>query len=118
LRAYAIIRDDLAMSPGKMAAQAAHAFYAAIDIARARDPTRHAEYQNGTKVVLTVPDLPSLERIYRLGQDAGLPVSWIVDQHHILPPHFDGSPIATAVGIGPVTRTECDRITRHLPLVP
>lgn len=106
------------MSPGKMAAQAAHAFVAAIDVTRARDPTRHQEYQNGTKVVLTVPDLRKLTEIYERAVSAGLPCSWIIDSGHVHPPCFDGSPIATAVGLGPMTRTECEWITRKLRLVP
>ncbi len=105
------------MSPGKLAAQCGHAFIAACECCRASDPTRHAEYQNGTKVVLTVPDLPTLTELYERARFAGFPCSLIVDSGHVLPPHFDGSPIATAVGLGPVTRHEGDEITRRWPLV-
>jgi peptidyl-tRNA hydrolase len=102
-----------------MAAQAGHAFMDAADACRKVDPGRLAEYcedRHGTKVVLGA-SLPELEELYELAKDAGLPASWIVDSGHVMPPHFDGSPIVTAVGIGPARRHECHHITGRLALV-
>ena len=102
------------MSPGKLAAQAGHAFVAAL--ARA-SPGRVAEYCNGTKVVLGARTLDELMEVYERASYEGLPCSLIEDSGHVMPPHFDGSPIITAVGIGPVLRHESHHITRKLNLV-
>lgn len=116
LRLYAILRSDLAMPPGKLVAQGGHAYTDALDEARRRDPARAAAYDQpggGTKVALAAPSLATLERAYEACLAAGIPCALIVDAHHVLPPHFDGSPIVTALGIGPARRREVHSITKR-----
>lgn len=114
------MRSDLNMSPGKMAAQTGHAFLDTFDKCLREDPDRAARYHNGchgTKVILGAKDLDSLRCIYERAKAEGLPCTVITDSGHVMLPHFDGSPIVTAVGIGPVQREEIHHITKRLPLV-
>lgn len=117
---YAIVRADLEMSPGKLAAQTGHAFLDTFDLCRKEYPDRAARYHDGchgTKVVLAVRDLDELRWIHEQARMEGLPATMIVDSGHVMPPHFDGSEICTAVGIGPVLRHEIQHITGRLELV-
>lgn len=114
------MRLDLNMSPGKLAAQTGHAFLDTFDLCRKEYPDRAAEYHNGchgTKVVLGAPDLDTLMFLHERAKEAGLPTTVITDSGHVMPPHFDGSPIVTAIGIGPCVRNESDPILKRLPLV-
>jgi len=117
---YAIVRKDLAMPPGKLAAQAGHAFQNAHELAVMASPERTALYKgtgNGTKIVMSARNLGQLIRCYREAQQLGLPCDLVVDRGHVFPPHFDGQPIITALGIGPVFRDEALAITRRCTLI-
>lgn len=117
LRLYAIVRGDLDMPPGKSASQAGHAF---LDSYLSAPPDLQAAYRQGggTKVILIAPDRHALEALHKAAQDRGLPCSLIIDQHHILPPHFDGRPIVTALGLGPASREQVCDLTAELTLMP
>lgn len=95
-----------------MAAQAGHAF---LDSYLVASPEAWAAY-SGTKVVLNVPTLTELLRAHEQARAAGLPHALIWDEHHVLPPHFDGKPIVTALGIGPVLRRDVHHITKRFRL--
>lgn len=119
LRMYAIVRRELEMSPGKLAAQCGHAFLDVYDLCRKEYPDRAAAYHDGshgTKVVLET-DLAELLQLRERAMAEGLPAALIVDAGHVMPPHFDGNPVVTAVGIGPVMRHEIQHITGRLALV-
>lgn len=113
---YAIIRGDLDMPSGKLSAQAGHAYTDSLFNAMISDPERALAYRDrtrgGSKVTVKAKNVAQLLKAYNAAKAAGLPCSLIVDQHHILPPHFDGTPIITAVGIGPCTKEECREITK------
>lgn len=116
LNIYAIYRRDLEMPPGKLAAQCGHAFDLAHEAGRALRPEVTASYRgtgNGTKVVMSGKNQGQLIRAYREAKAAGLPVVLVIDRGHVLPPHFDGNPIITAVGIGPVYKDEVGHITKR-----
>lgn len=116
LNLYAIYRADLEMGPGKMAAQCGHAFDLAKEQALQGDPGIQARYKgsgNGTKIVMYVKNLGQLLRAYREAQAAGLPCALVIDRGHVLPPHFDGQPIITALGIGPVYKDLVAPITKR-----
>jgi peptidyl-tRNA hydrolase len=121
LRLYAIVRGDLFMPPGKLAAQAGHAFLdaylASLD---ARPACAHAYRADGhgTKIALRAHSLDDLLSAESMARRAGIPAALVTDSGHILPPHFDGSPIVTALGLGPAKRSEVRRITRRFALVP
>jgi peptidyl-tRNA hydrolase len=117
---YALVRTDLQMTPGKMAAQTGHAFLDTFEECRNKDPTRAQEYHNGqhgTKIVLGVPDEYQLQKIYEEATQLGLPCALIIDSGHIMPPKFDGLPITTALGIGPAHRHEISHLTNKFQLV-
>ena len=119
-RLYAIVRRDLEMPSGKMAAQAGHAFLEAYLAASRQQPERAIQYASdppGTKICLAADDLPELLAVRDYVAALGLPYALITDSGHILPPHFDGSPIITALGVGPATRKEVGFIARHLQLM-
>lgn len=108
------------MNAGKIASQAGHAYLNAYLRALQDSPDVAADYQRsgiGTKICLAAPTLDHLLRAHSLARERGLPCSLIVDEHHVMPPHFDGSPIVTALGIGPARRQDIHHITRKFPLV-
>jgi len=111
---YAIARTELDMSPGKLAAQCGHAF---VDAYGRSPPDRKALYQSdghGTKVVLS-GTLQGLLEIEEQCIIRNIPCIRIIDSGHVLPPHFTGEPIITALGIGPSYRHEV-KFLRSLPL--
>ena len=108
------------MSPGKLAAQAGHAFLDSfLASAESRPQYAHAYRgdSHGTKVTLSSPDLDQLLRAEALARSEGIPCALITDSGHVLPPHFDGSPVITALGLGPAWRSEVRHITRRFALV-
>lgn len=105
------MRADLGMSPGKLAAQAAHAAVKAVDIAPAEwvdEWNRHG----CTKVVLEVYDEDSLIKLYKMAVAAYLPAVVIADEGRteVKP----GS--ITALGIGPAPDADINGITGSLGL--
>lgn len=118
---YAIVRKDLQMPPGKLAAQAGHAYTDALVQAQNQDPDRFNTYrrdgEGGSKITMQGKNVNALIKAYEQALDEGLPCALIVDQEHVLPPHFDGSPVITAVGIGPCTQAEARAITKRFQCV-
>jgi peptidyl-tRNA hydrolase len=113
---YAIYRRDLEMPAEKLAAQTGHAYVNAWGKAKEQRPDIAAQYKgtgNGTKICMYAKNLGQLIRAYRDAMAAGLPCDLIIDRGHILPPHFDGNPIITALGIGPVYEDEVKNITKR-----
>lgn len=114
---FAIVRKDLDMPSGKLAAQAGHAY--TDSIATAKEDVIQAyrtESLGGSKVTLKAKNENALIRAYNEALEAGLPCSIVVDRNHVLPPHFDGSPIITALGIGPCKHSEAKHITKRYQL--
>lgn len=110
---YAILREDLEMPPGKIGAQASHAFEEALKEAKKGNPDIEAQYQgtgHGKKNLHGAKNLAQLIKGYRAAQAAGLPCALVIDRGHVLPPHFTGAPIFTALGIGPVYEDEARKI--------
>ena len=95
------------MPPGKLAAQAGHAYSAALLEAirtGAADPEALVEAPV-VRIALSAPDLAALLRARDAARAAGLPCALFTDSGHVLPPHFDGSPVVTALGVGPCRRS-------------
>jgi PTH2 family peptidyl-tRNA hydrolase len=108
------------MPPGKLAAQAGHAFLEAFLTAQKASPASAALYAAdppGTKVVLLAKSIFDLERAQRDLEQLGIPHALIVDQGHVMLPHFDGSEVTVGLGFGPATRKEVGRLTRRYALV-
>ena len=109
-----VVRDDIRMSPGKLAAQVAHAAVTCALDAKARKPKWFsAWYSEGQrKVVLRAQTLDELKDLEERAKRAGLTHNMITDAGLTeLPPNT-----ATCLGIGPAPEVEVDRITGSLSL--
>jgi len=109
------VRKDLKLSPGKLAAQVAHAAVTCSLVSKKRKPawfeSWYAEGQK--KVVVKVPGLRELHELKVAAEDAGLVTALIVDAGHTeLPPNT-----TTCLGIGPAPEEEIDKVTGHLGLM-
>ena len=110
------------MPPGKLSAQAGHAYTDALWACLDQDPARALSYRasggiGGSKVTLKAKNLYALERAMRECEAAGIPHALITDRDHVLLPHFTGEPVVTALGIGPCKRSECRHITKRFQVV-
>lgn len=115
-RLYAIVRTDLAMAAGKIAAQSGHAFLDSfLKASEQRPDTIQAYKQNhGIKVVLGCPSLKHLMRAYHEALDKGIPCELITDLGYT---QFNNIPTITALGLGPARRSEVDTINRNFDLL-
>lgn len=104
------------MTAGKAASQAGHAF---LDSFLTAPPDIASAYlaQGGTKIVLAAADERALCDLYHHARMAKLPCAMVIESEHVMPPAFDGSPIVTAIGIGPLSRSQAKPITRGLRLM-
>jgi PTH2 family peptidyl-tRNA hydrolase len=109
------VRGDIKLSPGKMAAQVAHAAVNCAFSAR----KNHKKYFNAwydegqKKVVVKVRNLDELRELQFQAKNEGLPNSLITDAGHTqLPPGT-----ITCLGIGPGPEDVIDSITGHLKLM-
>lgn len=111
LKQVLVMRADLKMSPGKLAAQAAHASIGAYEVSDIVDIDEWR--RNGvTKIVLAVESEQDLIEIYKVATAMELPVSLICDEGRT-----EVNPgTITAVGIGPAQSTEINQVTGGLPL--
>lgn len=114
---YAIVRKDLEMPAGKLSAQTGHAYTDSLLEAHNIDPDLVSRYRTpgvgGSKVTLKAKSEHHLIRAYNECLELGVPCAIVVDREHVLPPHFDGSPIITALGIGPCTKGQIQSITKR-----
>ena len=110
-----LIRTDLKMSTGKKCAQACHASLSSSDLVRVQNKAVWKNWKNSgqKKVVLKIKNMEDMTDIYNkfikekiicfLVRDAGLT--------QLAP----GT--TTALGIGPASSTDIDKITGDLPLL-
>jgi PTH2 family peptidyl-tRNA hydrolase len=106
------------MSAGKSTAQACHAARLSLLKFLQKYPERASEFINlnsvGTIVILDAPNLLALQKMAAKAALLGLPWSLFVDSGHVHPPSFDGSPIPTALAIGPALQEQIRPITHNL----
>jgi PTH2 family peptidyl-tRNA hydrolase len=110
-----VIRDDLHITPGKLAVQVAHAAVSCAIDARSRKADWFANwYREGQrKVVLRAEDLEELRTLEAKAARAGLPRALITDAGLTeLPPGT-----TTCLGIGPAPAANIDPVTGSLPLM-
>lgn len=109
-----VVRNDLKMGRGKVAAQCSHAAVSAYKQIQRRNPEvlRQWEYCGQTKVVVKAPDEETLIQLLTHAKMLGLTVSLIQDagRTQIEP----GS--RTVLGIGPGPADLIDQVTGHLKL--
>jgi PTH2 family peptidyl-tRNA hydrolase len=111
------------MSEGKANAQAGHAYVDALlsslnhfDEDIRSQAAAYASLRPGTKICLDGGSIDNFDRLSAALQARGIPHVTITDSGHIEPPHFDGSPVVTAIGIGPINRKQAPKIMKRLPL--
>lgn len=109
-----VVRNDLKMGKGKVAAQCSHAAVSAYKQVQARNPSllKQWEYCGQPKVVVKAPDEDTLIDLLGHAKEVGLPVSLIQDagRTQVTP----GS--RTVLGIGPGPADLIDRVTGDLKL--
>lgn len=121
-----VVRKDLDMPAGKLAAQVAHASTGAFLKHFNHSTTKfeakdHKSYHENvhpwlthefTKICVKVNSEAELLEIYQTCIDAKLPCALIKDAGHTV---FD-QPTLTCLGIGPFQSEELDKVTSHLKL--
>lgn len=110
-----VIRTDLKMGKGKLAAQAGHAAVSAAEEARRRHPEWWEAWlaEGQCKVAVKVKSLQELLDLQKMAALMRLPYNLIIDRGLTqLPPDT-----ATCLGIGPAPSGQVDRITGKLPLL-
>jgi peptidyl-tRNA hydrolase, PTH2 family len=110
-----VVRTDLEMGKGKLAAQVAHASLSAAEASQSRRPEWYSSWRQGgqAKIVLKVGSEDQLRDVLKRAKAAGLPAVLIEDRG--LTQVEPGS--ATCVGIGPAPDPEIDAITGNLKLL-
>lgn len=105
------------MPVGKLAAQAGHAYTDALLDCLDKAPHLVERYRRGdnagSKACLKAKNEFAHQRLADECQRAGVPYAVIIDSNHVLPPHFDGSPVMTAVGIGPISREQAKPLVKR-----
>jgi len=110
-----VVRKDIKLSPGKLAAQVAHAAVNCALSAKRKQPDNFDPwYDEGQKkVVVKAKDLEELFSVKAAAESAGLTTSLITDAGHTeLPPGT-----ITCLGVGPASEKDIDKVTGHLGLM-
>ena len=110
-----VIREDLKLSPGKLAVQVAHAAVMAVERAEKMDRSTVADWKSEgqKKVVLKVPGVPELFRLREEADRAGIASAIVADAGLTEIP----AGTITALGLGPAHSKLMDKITGKLKLV-
>jgi peptidyl-tRNA hydrolase, PTH2 family len=110
-----VVRSDLKMGKGKMAAQVAHASLSSAEAARQRKPAWFEGWKEGgqAKIVLKVGSEEALRELFQKAKSAGLPTVLIEDKG--LTQLEPGT--VTCLGVGPGPDGEVDGVTGKLKLL-
>jgi PTH2 family peptidyl-tRNA hydrolase len=110
-----VLRTDVKMSKGKMAAQTGHAAVSAAEYARKNRPEWWNPWmkEGQCKIAVKVASEEELLELERKARNEGLPVALIVDRGLTeIPPDT-----TTCLGIGPAPADKVDVVTGNLPLL-
>lgn len=104
-----VVRNDLKMSKGKIAAQASHASVECLMRSK-KEVISEWRAQGMKKVVLKVNSLEDIMLIKRLADEAGIVACPITDAGHT-----EVAPgTVTCIGVGPDSESKIDKITGKL----
>ena len=110
-----VVRTDIKMSKGKVAAQAGHAAVSAAEYARRNRPEWWSPWitEGQCKIAVKAKSETEINELERRARNAGLPVALIVDRGLTeIPPNT-----TTCLGIGPAPAGKVDAITGNLSLL-
>ena len=107
-----LVRKDLHMPPGKLAAQCAHASVETV-LKSSKDVVDEWKREGMTKIVLGVNTQEDLTSHLRMAKQAGLVCALIKDAGRT----FFSEPTVTCRGIGPDEDGKIDRVTGHLSIL-
>lgn len=110
-----VVRTDIKMSKGKVAAQAGHAAVSASEYARKNRPEWWTPWINEgqCKIAVKASSEAEIIELERKARDAGLPAALITDRGLTeIPPNT-----VTCLGIGPAPANKIDTITGKLSLL-
>jgi peptidyl-tRNA hydrolase, PTH2 family len=115
LKQVIVVRRDLGMGTGKIAAQVAHASLIAARKAEEKKPNWFFEWFEGgqAKVVVKVQSLEQLMEVKKHADSLNLPVSLVHDSGRT---QLDPGTV-TCVGIGPAPEEMVDKVTNKLKLL-
>jgi peptidyl-tRNA hydrolase, PTH2 family len=110
-----VVRTDLGMGKGKVAAQVAHASLASSELAREKKKDWYEGWKRGgqAKVVLKVGSEDELREIFKLAKTSGLPASLVEDRGLT---QVDPGTV-TCAAVGPAPEDLVDRVTGDLKLL-
>ena len=110
-----VVRSDLKMGKGKLAAQVAHASLSAAELAQRRNRGWYEGWKEGgqAKIVLKIESEELLMDLFQKAKSAGLPASLVEDRG--LTQVEPGTVTCLAVGPGP--EAEIDGVTGKLKLL-
>ncbi|HXY59383.1 MAG TPA: aminoacyl-tRNA hydrolase [Methylocystis sp.] len=106
-----IINRSLALPPGKMAAQAAHASVAAFLMAGQADKAAWL-HEGMPKIVLDAENREQIDSLFQLAQEAGLPAYLVKDAGRTVV----AAGTVTCLGIGPAPARAINAVAGSLPL--
>jgi PTH2 family peptidyl-tRNA hydrolase len=107
-----VVRDDLKLSPGKLAVQVAHAAVMAFEQAN-REISSSWKREGQKKVVLRTATVEDLYRLRVEAERMGIPAAIVADAGLTeIPPGT-----VTALGLGPAPNKAMDKLTGRLPLL-
>ncbi len=110
-----VTRKDLALSPGKLAAQVAHAAVDCALLAKEEKPRWFGSWkrEGAKKVVVVVETEDEFYPLKEKAEELGIMTSLITDAGHTEIP--EGT--VTVLGIGPAPNNIIDQVTGELPLL-
>ena len=110
-----VVRTDLGMSTGKLAAQACHASLGSSEEARRRSRGTWSRWQaeGGRKIVLAVGSMDEHMDVWERAGKLSIPRYMVADRGLTEIPA--GS--KTAIGLGPVSSSKLDKVTGNIPLL-
>ncbi len=112
LKQVTIVRQDLKLPKGKLAAQAAHASVEAV-LRSDKDKVKEWRKSGSAKIVVKVEDEKALLQYNQLAKDSGLTTALITDAGKtVIAPGTK-----TCLAIGPDEEEKIDSITKELKLV-
>lgn len=112
LKQVIIVRADLKLPKGKMAAQAAHASVEAV-LRSDKDKVKEWRQTGSAKIVVKIADKKELYKFNQMAKDSGLTTALITDAGKtVIAPGTE-----TCVAIGPDEEDKIDTITSELKLM-